>query len=72
VLVPDRHQDGTNVLVVPTRSGFEFRYGPGSFAAHQTEAARLGLQVVVVHDEALAWDVDTAQDLLPGITTDSG
>jgi 2-phospho-L-lactate guanylyltransferase len=64
VLVPDRHLDGTNVLVVPTRSGFEFAYGPGSFAAHQAEAARLDLEVVVVHDEALAWDVDTAEDLV--------
>jgi 2-phospho-L-lactate guanylyltransferase len=72
VLVPDRHQDGTNVLVVPTRSGFEFRYGPGSFKAHQEEAERLGIEVVIVHDEALAWDVDTAEDLLPGIPTDSG
>ena len=72
VLVPDRHQDGTNVLVVPTRSGFGFAYGPGSFAAHQAEADRLGLEVVVVLDEALAWDVDTAEDLLPGITSDSG
>jgi 2-phospho-L-lactate guanylyltransferase len=66
VLVPDRHADGTNVLVVPTRSGFVFRYGPGSFAAHQHEAARLGMEVVVVHDEALAWDVDTADDLALG------
>lgn len=72
VLVPDRHADGTNVLVVPTRSGFEFRYGPGSFSAHTQEAERLGLEVVVVHDDDLAWDVDTADDLLPGSTTDSG
>jgi 2-phospho-L-lactate guanylyltransferase len=70
VLVPDRHLDGTNVLVVPTRSGFEFAYGPGSFAAHQAEADRLGLEVVVVHDEALAWDVDTADDLALGQLTD--
>lgn len=70
VLVPDRHADGTNVLVVPTRAGFEFRYGPGSFPAHQAEAERLGLEVVVIHDEALAWDVDTADDLLPEVTTE--
>lgn len=66
VLVPDRHDDGTNVLVVPTRSGFAFRYGPGSFAAHRAEAERLGLEVVVVRDEDLAWDLDTAADLRPG------
>jgi 2-phospho-L-lactate guanylyltransferase len=70
VLVPDRHDDGTNVLVVPTRSGFTFRYGPGSFGAHREEAARLGLDVVVVHDDALAWDVDTADDLRPQVGTD--
>ena len=44
VLVPDRHVDGTNVLVVPTAPGFRFAYGPGSFAAHQAEADRLGSQ----------------------------
>ena len=35
VLVPDRHEDGTNVAVVPAASGFTFAYGPGSFDAHR-------------------------------------
>ena len=61
VLVPDRHGDGTNVLVVPSGVGFGFHYGPGSFAAHQAEAARLGLPVRVVHDADLAWDVDNPE-----------
>jgi 2-phospho-L-lactate guanylyltransferase len=63
VLVPDRHEDGTNVLVVPATAGFVFAYGRGSFTAHQAEAARLHLRVRVVHDDDLAWDVDTADDL---------
>lgn len=63
VLVPDRHGDGTNVLVVPTTAGFTFRYGPGSFAAHRVEAERLGLAVRVVRDDDLGWDVDTPEDL---------
>ena len=63
VLVPDRHHDGTNVMVVPTGAGFHFAYGAGSFAAHRAEAERLGVAVVVVHDDDLAWDVDTAEDL---------
>lgn len=63
VLVPDRHEDGTNVLVVPTDAGFRFAYGPGSFLAHRGEAERLGLEVNVVHDDDLAWDLDTAEDL---------
>lgn len=64
-LVPDRHHDGTNVACVPTGAGFRFAYGPGSFAAHRAEAARLGLAVRLVADERLGWDVDVAADLTP-------
>lgn len=62
-IVPDRHEDGTNVLVIPANCGFTFHYGPGSFAAHQAEAARLGLPVRVVRDEQLSLDIDTPDDL---------
>lgn len=62
-IVPDRHDDGTNVLAVPTGAGFTFAYGPGSFAAHRAEAERRGLAVQVVRDPDLAWDVDTPEDL---------
>jgi 2-phospho-L-lactate guanylyltransferase len=62
-LVPDRHGDGTNVLAVPTRAGFWFRYGPRSFHRHVEEARRVGLPVEIAHDELLALDVDTAADL---------
>lgn len=62
-LVPDRHEDGTNVVVVPAASGFRFAYGPGSFERHQDEAARLGLPLQVVRSPALAWDVDDPADL---------
>ena len=62
-LVPDRHGDGTNVIVIPTDSGFVFSYGPASFTRHKAEAERLGLRVRVIHDERLAWDVDRPEDL---------
>ncbi len=62
-IVPDRRADGTNVLAVPTGSGFTFAYGPGSARRHQAEAERLGLAVRVVPDEALGWDIDTPDDL---------
>lgn len=62
-LVPDRHGDGTNVACVPARAGFRFRYGPGSFAEHRAEAARLGLAVRLVPDPALGWDLDVPVDL---------
>jgi 2-phospho-L-lactate guanylyltransferase len=63
-LVPDRRDDGTNVASVPTRSGFVFAYGPGSFERHQAEAGRLGLALRVEREVTLGWDVDTPDDLV--------
>jgi 2-phospho-L-lactate guanylyltransferase len=62
-LVPDRRDDGTNVACVPTDSGFEFSYGPGSFRRHAAEGRRLGLGVRVVREPRLGWDVDVPDDL---------
>jgi 2-phospho-L-lactate guanylyltransferase len=70
VIVPDRRADGTNVLAMPASCGFRFAYGPGSFARHRAEAQRLGLEVTVLDDEILGWDVDVPADLdLPGGTS---
>ena len=62
-IVPDRRDDGTNVLCVPTGVGFVFQYGEGSAARHLAEADRLGLELRVVPDEKLGWDVDVPEDL---------
>ncbi len=62
-IVPDRHLQGTNVLVVPTRAGFSFHYGPGSLHRHVEEALRCGLDVEIHQIAALQWDVDTPDDL---------
>ena len=67
LIVPDRWNDGTNVIAIPPASGFRFAYGPGSFARHCAEAQRLGLPLQVVDDQVLGWDVDVPADLqLPG------
>ena len=52
-LVPDRRDDGTNVLRLPAGSDFRFAYGPGSFRAHRAEATRLGLPVRVLRHPGL-------------------
>lgn len=62
-LVPDRRDDGTNVLVVPTGIDFTFSYGAASFARHRDEADRLVLPYRVLRDPRLAWDVDVPADL---------
>ena len=63
VVVPDRHGDGTNVLLLPCAGDFAFHYGPGSCAAHLAHASHLGLSIEVVHRDDLALDLDTPDDL---------
>ncbi len=64
-LVPDRFGNGTNVIALPSDAGFRFSYGPGSFARHRAEAARLGLPVRVLDLPDLAWDIDEPADVVP-------
>ena len=63
VVVPDHHDDGNPVLAIPAAADFVFAYGPGSCARHTAEARRCGLDVRVVRDHALGFDVDDASDL---------
>jgi 2-phospho-L-lactate guanylyltransferase len=67
-IVPDRRDDGTNVITVPTDRPFAFSYGPGSFARHRAEAERIGGPLRVVRASALTWDVDVPDDL-PAVST---
>ena len=53
-LVPDRRDDGTNVIAVPTDVSFQFSYGPGSFRRHLRSAIAAGLSVRVRRDPLLA------------------
>lgn len=62
-LVPDRHDDGTNVVALPSDAPFRFAYGPGSFRRHLTAAIAAGLTVRVRRDPLLAVDIDTPSDL---------
>lgn len=62
-VVPDRHDDGTNVLGVPASCGFVFAYGPRSFERHVAEARRLGLSLRIERRADLGWDVDVPADL---------
>jgi len=64
-LVPDRYGNGTNVLALPADAGFQFSYGPGSFARHRAEAERLGGPVRILDRPDLAWDVDEPADVVP-------
>jgi 2-phospho-L-lactate guanylyltransferase len=62
-VVPDRRDDGTNVLHVRLDAGFSPSYGPGSFARHVAQLRSLGLNVRVARIPDLQWDVDVPEDL---------
>ena len=62
-LVPDRRNDGTNVISLPSVCRFEFSYGRGSFARHLKEAQRLGRSLRVLRDPAFGLDIDLPADL---------
>lgn len=62
--VPDRRDDGTNVMCIPADSGFRFAYGPGSFRRHVAEATRLRLPIRITRGTHLSWDVDVPADLV--------
>lgn len=66
-LVPDRRQDGTNVIGLPIATPFVFSYGPGSFLRHVEQARSLRCPLRVVPSSPLAWDVDVPEDLV-GLT----
>jgi coenzyme F420-0:L-glutamate ligase/coenzyme F420-1:gamma-L-glutamate ligase len=62
-LVPDRHGDGTNALVIAPPAAIPFTFGPGSRHDHEKAARHAGARLVEV-DGPLTLDLDTADDLL--------
>jgi 2-phospho-L-lactate guanylyltransferase len=63
VIVPDRHDRGTNALLLDPAGAFEPKFGPGSLARHVSQAEDKGLRHVVTTVPSLGLDVDTGDDL---------
>jgi 2-phospho-L-lactate guanylyltransferase len=64
VLAPDGARRGTNLLYLGPRAlgAFPFAFGAESFTAHRDAALRAGLDVAVVDDPRLAFDLDRPED----------
>ena len=62
-LAPDARGTGTNAVCLTLPTPFRCQFGPGSFALHQTEAARHGITAATLIRPGLGFDVDEAQDL---------
>ena len=63
VIVPDRHGQGTNALLLTPPDVMAPAFGEGSFARHAALAAAAGATLRVVDVPSLGLDIDTAEDL---------
>ena len=75
VVIPDRHGEGTNALLISPPTVFTPAFGPGSRERHLSLAADAGLSATVAEVPSLGLDVDTPEDLaelLDALTTQRG
>jgi 2-phospho-L-lactate guanylyltransferase len=63
VITPDRHQRGTNALLISPPGLIQYEYGPGSFQRHCTQAEKAGARLEVCERGSVALDIDFPEDL---------
>jgi 2-phospho-L-lactate guanylyltransferase len=62
LIVPDRHETGTNALVMAPPDVFVPSFGPDSCARHVTKARAAGISFALEKISSMAIDLDTAED----------
>jgi 2-phospho-L-lactate/phosphoenolpyruvate guanylyltransferase len=63
VIAPDRHQKGTNALLLSPATLIEYDFGEGSFKRHCDRARRAGARLEIVELPSLGLDLDLPEDL---------
>ena len=63
VIAPDRHQNGTNALLLSPSNLIEYDFGGDSFQRHCARARRAGARLEIVNLPSLGLDVDFPEDL---------
>jgi 2-phospho-L-lactate guanylyltransferase len=63
VIAPDRHQKGTNALLLSPADIIEYDFGEGSFKRHCDRARQAGARLEVVNLPSLELDLDLPEDL---------
>ncbi len=63
LLVPSREGTGTNAIIRTPPTLFPSRFGPNSLALHKQEAARVGVECVIVNNARIALDIDEPADV---------
>lgn len=62
-IAPDRHEQGTNALLVRPPGLIQYAFGPGSYVEHVRRAETAGVRVTVCRMPGLALDIDVPADL---------
>lgn len=63
VLVPSREGTGTNAIIRTPPALFPSRFGPNSLALHRQEAAKVGVECIIVENGRIALDIDEPADV---------
>ncbi|MBV6395638.1 MAG: 2-phospho-L-lactate guanylyltransferase [Anaerolineales bacterium] len=63
VIAPDRHQRGTNAMLVSPAGLIEYDFGEDSFPRHCEAARKAGARLEIVNLPSLALDLDVPEDL---------
>lgn len=63
VIAPDRHQTGTNALLISPAGLIEYEFGPDSFKRHCARAEKAGARLEVVDLPSFGLDLDLPEDL---------
>lgn len=63
VITPDRHQQGTNALLISPLGLIKYEFGPGSFKRHCDQAVKAGARLEICDRHTVALDIDFPEDL---------
>jgi 2-phospho-L-lactate/phosphoenolpyruvate guanylyltransferase len=63
VLAPDRHDHGTNVMLLHPPTLVPFSFGPNSYDAHRVATLKAGARIEVYRSCGTSLDIDTPDDL---------
>lgn len=63
VVTPDRHQRGTNALLVSPPGLIQYEFGQSSFQKHCASAERAGARLEICTRKSVALDIDLPEDL---------
>jgi 2-phospho-L-lactate guanylyltransferase len=63
VIAPDRHEKGTNALLMSPAGLIEYDFGEGSFQRHCERAQKTGARLEIVNIPSFALDLDLPEDL---------